>query len=117
MKTQKSFTSFLNSLNEKSGDNFTQTKTNDTSHNFEVYEEIIQVYPHMQSIIEDSFKVSSPEYVIQNIMDTDKRIVFYFNQSCGISFKKLDTDLSKYGVSFQLPGNTKYNFSISIHKK
>jgi hypothetical protein len=117
MKTQNTFTSFVGSLNEKSDDNFTETKTNKTTLNFEIYEEIIQVYPHMQGIIEDGFKVGSPEYVIRNIRDAGKYIVFYFNQSCGISFKRLSNDLTKYGVSFQLPGNTDYNFSISIDKK
>jgi len=108
--------SFGGLLNEMKDDNFTEAQNGNPTHNFKVYKEIIQVYPHMQSIIEDSFKVGSPDYSIHGIWDAGKQIVFYFDRSCGISFKRLGNDLAKHNVSFQLPGNTDYNFNISIDK-
>lgn len=60
----------------------------------------------------------STDYAINNIWDSEDRIIFYFNQSMGFYFNTQDkVDLCmKYSVSLQMPGNQDYSFSISIDK-
>ena len=114
MKHTKPFAEFLN---EKSGDTFTTPVKNDTAHNFKVYEEILVRYPYMKEIIEESFKIGSPDYSLHDISNSSKNIVFYFDRSCGVNFKNQNKNLSKYNVRLQVPGNAEYSFSISINKK
>jgi len=92
-------------------------KKDNTTHNFELYKDICKRYPHVKTIIEGCG--TNPRYAIYNIFDAGNRFIFYFHQSATVYFydSKYKNDFIKYKVGLQIPGDTPYTFSISIHKK
>ena len=115
--TKKSYK--FNKTKEESKLNLEELGTpikNNTNQNYKVYENIIEKFPFIKDIM-TAFYVNE-KYAINNIWldrQSDK-IVFYFNQSCTFYSKPETLKLmEKYEVFFQVPGNTDYNFSISIN--
>ena len=115
--TKKSYK--FNKTKEESKLNLDELGTpikNNTNQNYQVYKNIIEKFPFVKDIMA-TFYVNE-KYAINNIWldrQSDK-IVFYFNQSCAFYSKPETLKLmEKYEVFFQVPGNTDYNFSISIN--
>ena len=86
--------------------------------NYQLYKKIIVIFPHIKEIFENTYQIY-PNYQIEKISKGDNAITFWLNKSgsCSIYYnnkKKLEL-LEKYKVSFQVPGNQEYGFSISIN--
>ena len=96
------------------GDNWS-FKSN-TSQAYTLYETIVTIYPHIKEILEKVFK-TNPRYALHSMWKHRKEITFYFYQSMSCDMVLYHEILKKYGVSFQVPGNQDYNFSISIRVK
>lgn len=105
-------------LNESQDIEFTKAIKGNTTHNYKVYQEIIKQHPHVKTILEGIF--TAPKYAINDIKVSkyshNKSVVFYMNQSCSVESFFMKT-LIKHDVSIQFPGNTDYNFSVSIDIK
>jgi hypothetical protein len=115
--TKKSYK--FNKTKEESKLNLEELGTpikNNTNQNYQVYKNIIEKFPFVKDIMA-TFYVNE-KYAINDIwLDWQAdRIVFYFNQSCAFYSKPETLNLfKKYEIFFQVPGNTDYNFSISIN--
>ena len=86
--------------------------------NYQLYQRLIMVYPHVKTIMEDIYGIY-PNYRIDSIRKDKRRISFWIVQSgsCTVYYnniKKLEV-LEKYRVMFQVPGNQEYSFSISMN--
>ena len=83
--------------------------------NFEIYQEAVQRHPFVETIVEKIFHVV-PNYLHQ-IQEDKRGVTVWCHNSCGLYFSNQEMAdlLIQHRVSFQVPGNQEYTFSISIN--
>jgi hypothetical protein len=77
-----------------------------------VLNDLITKHPYILDVLE-AFGVNH-RWCLHSIWEYNDQITFYCHQSMLMPFTAGEL-ITKHKVSFQVPGNTDYNFNITIH--
>lgn len=77
-------------------------------------EDMMSEYKHTKTILE--YLNTDLKNMIFNVFEDSRNVTFYFNGSCSINFEKAANDFKKHKVWVDIPGNTKYAYSVRVSK-